>query len=185
MGVHKIRQTAAFLAMSGLGLLAGCIPVILPATQDFSNFDEFEFAFAGWCLPVDPAEPVLRHASIVRTGDDRYELDMSLLEQGAAGVDDCDPNFAWAGCFVTRDLPRRELTADEVEQMQAIFRTATLETVLWFPTCVTYCAWHWARWDSVRLSDEKSCGAGVYQVLSSAQVSETVAFLESLAREGE
>ena len=163
----------------------GCIPVILSATEDFSDFEEFQFTSSGVCPSPELVEPV-RRASIVRTGDDRYELDMTIVEEGAEGIDDCDPNFASAGCFVARDLPVRELTADEVEGMQAVFSTVTVETVLYFPLCAMYCETRLARWDSVEVTGAKSCTGGIpYRALSYEQMDEIVAFLESLVHAAE
>jgi hypothetical protein len=182
MVLHKIRRFGGIPAVCGSTLLAGCIPVILPGTQDFSGFEEFEFTGDAICGPDETAYT----ASIQRIDGERYELALSLVEAGAEGVDDCDPNLAWAGCFVARDLPTRELTGDEAEQMHALFGAVTVETVLWFPLCVTYCETRWARWDSVRLTDAKSCAGFVpYRALSYEQMDEIAAFLESLARDVE
>jgi len=186
MILQNVRPFAAIAIGAGIGLLVGCIPPLYPVifteTRDFSWFEEFEFTGDTICDPDETAYT----ASIQRIDGERYELALSLVEKGTEGVDDCDPNLAWWGCFVTRDLPVRELTADEVERMQGLFSTVTFETVLWFPLCVFYCESRLARWDFVEVTDAKSCmGFIPYQALSYEQMNEIVAFLESLANKAE
>lgn len=178
MDARRIRQVAAVLSGCGLGLLTGCFPIVSPETADFSDFETFAFSGDAIC---GPGENVAA-ASIQRIEGERYELELSVLECGVAGVDDCDPQYAETGCFVVRDLPERELTAVEAEQMRAIFAAVTVERVRWFPFCVFPCEIRWAEWDDVRLTDFKTCTklAG-FRTLSYKQMDEIAAFLETLA----
>lgn len=185
MDVHKSTSVVVVATLCGMGAFTGCI---VPWPENFSGFDEFEFTRQVVFCPLDER---VRSASIQRTESDRYELELSVLEEGTEGIDDCDPNFAepnFAGsdCFVVRDLPARELTGEEAEQMQALFQAVTIETVFVFLFCVEPCEIRWARWDCVRLPDHKSClGFVPYRVVSYEQMDEIIAFLESLAPEAD
>lgn len=179
MRVHTPGKVALVLTCCGVCGVVGCI---IPATQDFSGFDQFEFVRSGTCDP--DLDGTVLSASITQANDGGYELDLTVIDAGAEGVDECDPNFAWWGCYVVRDLAPRELTAQEIGEMQAIFETARVETVLFFPICVTPCEFRYATWDGVELTDLKSCmGFIPYRALSGAQMEEIIAFLESLAVE--
>jgi len=160
-------------------LCLGC-PVIIPGREDHSDFEVFRFRLEpglGFC----PEDDVVFTGELRKEPDGAYRLEMSILEKlGVWGVDDCAEEYAW-DCLVLRELPARYLSADETEELLEIFRSVTVETVLYFPMCIEWCVFHLAQWDDRELSANKGCWGFVpYQVLSDAQMAEIIAFLEQL-----
>ena len=178
----KLGYVAPALVSCALGLCAGCLPfpVILPGFQDLSDFQEFEFSrrsALGFCPPVDAVFSV----TIRRDESERFLLEMSVLEQGDESVNDCEDVLGSTGCLVIRELPARVLTERKIAQVRAVFRAVTVETVLYFPTCVDPCVINLARWDDLELTDHKGCPSfGSY--LSYEQMDEVIALLEGLRR---
>ena len=72
----------------------------------------------GICVPMH----AVYSASIRLQEDGRYLLRLAVLEEGAAGADDCAPYYMDESvCAVSRDLPERYVSEEEVERMQEVF----------------------------------------------------------------
>ena len=98
---------------------------VAPEQRDFSQFQEFRLD-TEHLLDVRTGElayNVAESASVEREDDGRYRLELTLLESGRCGVDEC----IWqdfpdvTGCPVLRSPPSRYLRDEEVEWLQDAF----------------------------------------------------------------
>jgi hypothetical protein len=159
--------------------------VILPGVQDLSDFQQFEFSRTpalGFCPPVDS----VYSATIDQDEEGRLLLRISILEERTASVDDCESEILFSDCPVVRELPARELTAEESDRLRSLLQTVAIETVLHFPVCVDPCCINYVRWDDFELTDHKSCGGAVpYLSLSYEEMDKIIEFLDALAVDAE
>jgi hypothetical protein len=178
----SLRSTTLSL-ISAVGLMScvsGCLPpIIVPAVEDLSDFEEFTYSLGpalGFCPPDDG---ILR-AELHRLSDDRVMLEMWTFDDAEVFFECVEASewSEWMDCAV--ELPPRELTPAEIERMNNLFRSVTVEQVLWFPLCIDPCVISVASWDGRELSDHKSCAGGPYQALSYEQMDEIIAFFDSL-----
>jgi hypothetical protein len=147
---------------------------------DLSAFAVFHFertASFGFCPPLN----AVFEATIRSAPAGRYELAMSLLARGADEVDDCLPiYYSTEQCYVVRELPTRDLTASEKDQVRNAFAAVPV-----FdgpdPQCehivVDACLVNRVTWDSVDANDHP-CTSG--SRIGSAQMTAIVRLLESL-----
>ena len=112
-------------------LLAGC-PILAnlpkaPNIVDYSGITSFTFARTpglGFCPPID----AVFSAEITVSDDGEYVMNMSILEEGTAGEDEClaDVTFLLGAedrdidCATVTQLAEQVLTAAQVEALQAV-----------------------------------------------------------------
>ena len=166
----------------------GCTPAE-PECQDTqtdqSEFRHFRFEQApalGFCPEADSVFA----ASIEAQEDGGYLLDVSMLEEGQAGVDECLENLLPdLPCLVVRDLAQRRLTDAEIARARETFGTIPMQCVSFDEEiCVDPCLVHVLEWDGyVTTLEAAGCYEGSAWFLDGAKYREIAGLLEDLRGE--
>ena len=153
------------------GALDSCLPV--SRVEDFSDFAHFELTRHGgfgFCPPLG-----VFSATISRQAADRYELELEVLEEGVAGVDECLPGVVGeVECAVVRPRPARILDAEEVDRLRAAFSSLLVyeepdricRHVIFDPCLIDMLAWDDSRVSDFICSSERLDAQSAYDVLS-------------------
>ncbi len=102
--------------------------------RDFSNFTEFSYRLELEAIYEDNSfvieEGMISTAEITRD-ENTYLLTMTVFRSGQPGTDECLIPYPKYGmdCIAERELETRELNADEIESVKAVFSTTTIESV--------------------------------------------------------
>jgi hypothetical protein len=196
VGDTKRLAQVGFVAVAVMVVMAGCRAASRGNARgngndnsatvvDRSDFHEFRFG-QGSALGFCPSLDSVFQASIDRQDDGTYTLEMSIIEAGERGVDECMDNSELvdveADCVVVRELPSRSLTEDEAQQVLEVF--STIGSTYYFfdyETCVDPCVIYWLSWDDFATTpDVAGCLSGTVERLDRGDFAEIRSLLEDL-----
>jgi hypothetical protein len=151
--------------------------------MDLSSFARFTFTrerALGFCL-----EPNEIYSAVLEHGGDGLALQLSILDVGEAGVDECLPEFhSDEPCFVARNEPVRYLEPDEIACVHDVFERVVIRGAP-NPACraciIDPCLINRVRWGSVAATDY-ICAER--DRISEAQAAAILELLETLRLDG-
>ena len=166
--VGLIGVSLAALALTALAGAcdAGGGPPSSLEVRDFSDVEQFTFSRQpglGFCPPLDE----VFSANISADQDGGYIVNLSVLEEGVAGQDDClgppdyssvyvtGPDGEPVDCVVETHLPERVLASDETQAVLDAFSQVTIDNEA-DPVCsqasIDYCMTSRFTFDSFEVS---------------------------------
>ncbi len=149
--------------------------------RDFSDFTVFEFTqnpALGFCPDLE----IPYHATIQKLEDGGYQLNMSILEAGEAGVDEClEDVISDSTCVTVRDLGARQLTTSEMQRVQNVFSTVLIKTENYPAMCIDPCRIESLVWDDFSIDAEPAgCISGAVDLLDPTTFNKIIILLNEL-----
>ncbi len=149
--------------------------------RDFSDFTVFEFTQSpalGFC----PNLEIPYQVTIQKLGDGSYQLDMSVLDEGESGADEClEDVISDTTCIIVRELATRQLTTSEIERVRSVFSSVLIKTEIYPSMCIDPCLIDSFVWDDFSIDAEPvGCISGAVDILDSTTFNKIIILLNEL-----